>query len=117
MQIVIYAKGLTLESDLKHHIEKRLHFALNWAKYHVSRVSVRLSDLNGPKGGLDKSCHIQLSAPGLGTVVIKDTESSFMTAIDRAADRIGHTLSRKLGRKHPRHSTKSLSPALENAGL
>lgn len=106
MQIVIYAKGLNLSSELKGHIEKRISFALNWARYQMLRVSVRLDDINGPKGGLDKSCQIQISGPGIPPVVVKDTESSIRTAIDKAADRIGHTLSRKLGRKRPQRNPR-----------
>ena len=98
MQIVIQARGFALTSGLREHIERRIGFALDWAKYHVRRVSVRLSDLNGPRGGEDKRCHIQVAMPGGADVVIEDTESDLYVAIDRAADRAGRTLARRVER-------------------
>ena len=41
-------------------------------------VAVRLSDINGPKGGLDKHCHLQLRLRGLPDIVVKDTEAICM---------------------------------------
>ena len=98
MQIVIQARGFALTSGLREHVERRIGFALDWAKYHVRRVSVRLSDLNGPRGGEDKRCHIQVAMPGGADVLIEDTESDLYVAIDRAADRAGRTLARRVER-------------------
>lgn len=99
MQIVIQARGFALTTGLREHIERRIRFALDWAKYHVRKVSVRLSDLNGPRGGEDKRCHIQVAIPGGADVVIEDTEADLYVAIDRAADRTRRTLARRVERQ------------------
>jgi putative sigma-54 modulation protein len=99
MQIVIQARGFALTAGLREHIERRIRFALDWATYHVRKVSVRLSDLNGPRGGEDKRCHIQVAIPGGTDVVIEDTEADLYVAIDRAADRAGRTLARRVDRQ------------------
>lgn len=99
MKIFVQARGFNLTDDLRQHVERRLRFALDWAHYHVTKVSVRLSDLNGPRGGEDKRCQIQVSAAGAAEVVIEDTEVDLYIAIDRAADRAGRTLARQLGRQ------------------
>jgi putative sigma-54 modulation protein len=98
MQIVIQARGFALTTGLREHIERRIRFALDWAKCHVRKVHVRLSDLNGPRGGEDKRCHIQVAIPGGENVVIEDTEADLYIAIDRAADRAGRTLARRVER-------------------
>jgi putative sigma-54 modulation protein len=56
MRIVIQARSFGLTAGLLQHVERRICFALDWAKVH--KISVRLSDLNGPRGGTDKRCHI-----------------------------------------------------------
>ena len=99
MQIVIQARGFPLTTVLREHIERRIRFSLDWAKYHVRKVSVRLSDLNGPRGGEDKRCYIQVTIPGGADVVIEDTEADLYVAIDRAADRAGRTLARRVERQ------------------
>lgn len=98
MQINIQARGFELTDDLREHIERRLQFALGWANDHLRQVSVHLSDENGPRGGKDKRCRIQIGFPGAPSVVIEDTEADVYVAIDRAADRTGRSVARRLER-------------------
>ena len=60
---------------------------------------MRLSDINGPRGGADKRCHLQVVLKGLPDVVIEDTEADLYVAIDRATDRAGRTVVRKIDRQ------------------
>lgn len=99
MKITIQAKGLELTDGLREHVERRLSFALDRADYHIDRVSVRLSDENGPRGGEDKRCQVRVHLAGAAPVLVEDTEPDLVLAIDRAADRTGHTLARQLGRQ------------------
>ena len=36
---------------------------------------MRLSDINGPRGGADKRCHLQVVLAGLPDVVVEDIEA------------------------------------------
>jgi putative sigma-54 modulation protein len=99
MQIVIQARGFDLSPGLREHIERRLRFALDRTHYHVRRVSVGLSDLNGPRGGEDKCCRVQVAMAGAADVVIQDIESDLYVAIDRAVDRAGRTLARRVAQQ------------------
>jgi len=60
---------------------------------------VRLSDVNGPRGGVDKCCRIQIILKGLPDVVIEDVEADLYVAIDRATERAGRTVVRKVDRR------------------
>jgi ribosomal subunit interface protein len=99
MQIDIQARNFSLTNALRGHVERRLGFALSSRNDQIQRVMVRLSDINGPRGGEDKCCHIQVVLPQLSDVVIEDTEVDMYTAIDRAADRAGRTVGRRLARQ------------------
>ena len=103
MQIVIQSRGFKLTTGLREHVERRVHFAFDWARNHVRKVSVYLSDINGPRGGEDKRCHIQIAVPGVADVVIEDTEADLYAAIDRATDRAGRTLTRRVVRQREHH--------------
>ena len=98
MRIDIQARGFELTEGLRQHTERRLQFAIDWASDEVTTVKVRFSDINGPRGGNDKCCTIQIPIAGQRDVFIKDTEADLYVAIDRAADRVERTLSRKLER-------------------
>lgn len=99
MQIDIQARNFSLTEALQVHIERRLRFALTCCEDHIQRVVIRLSDINGPRGGADKRCNLQVVLAGLPDVVIEDTEADLYVAIDRAADRAGRTVIRKIDRQ------------------
>ena len=105
MKVDIHTSGFPLTEALKQHAERRLQFALSWADGHVRRSAIRLSDENGPRGGNDKRCQIQVTASGhehASIIVIEEVQSDLYVAIDRAADRAGRTLARKLQRDRQR---------------
>ena len=99
MQIDIQARDFSLTDALRSHAERRLRFALSCCDDHIQRIAMRLSDINGPRGGADKRCHLRVVLDGLPDVVIEDIEADLYVAIDRATDRAGRTLLRKIGRQ------------------
>jgi len=107
MKTEIQARNFKLTEGLNAHINRRLGFALSNSDDYIQQVIVRLSDINGPRGGEDKCCHIQVVLPGLPDVVIEDTESDLYVAIDRAADRAGRTVNRRIARQ--RDNSRSFS--------
>ena len=107
MQIEIQARNFSLTEALRGHIQRRLGFALSTRYEHIKRILVRLSDINGPRGGNDKCCLIQVVLPGQADVVIEDTESNLYVAIDRAADRVSRTVTRRLGRLRDKGRSRS----------
>lgn len=107
MQINIQARNFSLTNALRGHVERRLGFALSTKHIHIQRVLVRLSDINGPRGGADKCCHIQVILPHLPDVVIEETEEDLYAAIDRAAGRAGRTVRRRLTRQRDRSRSTS----------
>ena len=99
MQINIQARQFSLTDALRDHAVRRLRFALTCCNDHIQRIVMRLSDINGPRGGSDKRCHIQIVLAGLPDVIIEDTESDMYVAIDRATDRASRTVVRKIDRQ------------------
>jgi putative sigma-54 modulation protein len=106
MRIDIQARGFDLTQGLREHAERRLQFALAWADKDVRSVSIRLSDVNGPRGGNDKRCQIKIPLVGGPDVVIEDAEADLYVAIDRAAERTERTLARRLGRLREHRRTR-----------
>ena len=98
MQINIQARDFSLTKALRSHVERRIGFALSTRYDRIGRIQVRLFDINGPRGGNDKCCRLQVVMPGQADVVIADTQADLYAAIDRAADRAGRVVSRRLAR-------------------
>ena len=99
MQVDIQARNFTLTNAIRSYVQRRLSFALNSRDMHIQRIMVRLSDINGPKGGEDKCCHIQVVLPKMADVVIKDIGSDLYAAIDKAVDRASINVNRRLSKQ------------------
>ena len=99
MQIDIQARDFPLTDALRSHAERRLRFALTCFDDHTQRVAMQLSVINGPRSGKDKRCYLQVMLAGLSEVIIEDIEADLYVAIDRAVDRAGRTVARKLDRQ------------------
>jgi ribosomal subunit interface protein len=115
MHIDIQARHFTLTDALRSHAEHRLRLALTCCDDHIQRIVIRLSDINGPRGGVDKHCHIQVVLAGLPDVIIEDTEADMYVAINRAADRAGRTLVRRVNRQQTLKKHGSPLPLLYEA--
>lgn len=96
MQIEIQAVSFKLTEGLRNHAERRLRFAFGSTSSKVRGVVMRLADENGPRGGVDKRCSIRAIVSGIAPVVVEQRETDLYVAIDRAADRAGRAVSRKL---------------------
>ena len=113
MEVSMLAKDFTFSPALKGHVERRAHSALSRIRHKVSRIAVRLSDLNGPRGGRDKACLVSIIMPGHPEIVVRDVKEDMYAAIDSAIKRAAHralrlmTRSRVLGRDS---LPKTLSP-------
>ena len=92
-----------LTEALQSYIERRLHFSLGRFGGRVGRVRVRITDVNGPRGGPDKSCHISAELlPSGMTLLQQATDANLYAAIGRATEGIGRSFARALGRNRER---------------
>jgi ribosome-associated translation inhibitor RaiA len=76
-----------------------MSFILGNIGHPVLNVDVKLSDINGPKGGVDKKCQVSIQLKGLANVVVTDTQGDMYYAIDRACSRALRTIRRRLSQK------------------
>jgi hypothetical protein len=73
---------------------RRLRFVLRRLTWLVPRARVRLSDVNGPRGGVDKQCRVELRTDSAGTVVVTAVARDWQAALDTALARSARTLVR-----------------------
>jgi len=102
MRIDIQARRIPLPGRLRRQTERRIRAALTRFDESIMRVSLWLSDVNGPRGGNDKICQVQIVMPGKPDVLIEETRDNFYAAINRALDRAGQSVVRRLERNRRR---------------
>ncbi len=98
MEIEIRAMGMSVTEGMRAHVERRLAFALDRFREKVARVTVRVADVNGPRGGPDKTCRVDAALRTGHRVHIDERHLDAYAAIDRAAHRLGQTVGRRLVR-------------------
>jgi CBS domain-containing protein len=65
----------------------------------IERITVRLSDANGPKGGRDQVCQIKVVLSGLPSIVVEERRSAFQRAVDAAIDSAAIAVQRSVQRR------------------
>jgi hypothetical protein len=79
---------------LKDFAEARVRFAMRRLTWLVPRATVQIADVNGPRGGVDKRCRIQLSTDAHGTIVVTSMARDWRAALDSALARSARVLLR-----------------------
>lgn len=98
MKSTIITKGIETSQVLREYIIERVDMALDHVYDSIHFVTVRISDLNGPKGGIDKRCKIHFKLSGLPAIVVSEVSASIDGAIDGATQRLAKVVDRLMSR-------------------
>lgn len=80
----IFTRGTRIDDDQRADLRRRLGRKLGKFARAVERVSVRVRDVNGPRGGVDKACAIKVVLVGLPSVVVEEQHRVLRDACDAA---------------------------------
>jgi ribosome-associated translation inhibitor RaiA len=94
MQIDIHVRTDN-PADLRSYIERRVNSVLSRFAGGLGAVTLRVRDVNGPQGSVDKLCEIRVQILPSGIFIMQETrDENLYASIDSAADRLGRSLSR-----------------------
>ena len=85
-------------TDLRDMTERRVRFVLRRLGWLVPRAEVQMSDVNGPRGGIDKRCQVELRTDGAGSVVVASVAGDWRAALNKALAKAARFLMRALRR-------------------
>jgi len=112
MRIDVRTKHIELTEKLRTYAERRVHFALSRLAPEIASVTVRIEDVNGPRGGADKHVSFTVRGPRIGDVQIEETNLDVFAGVDLVADRAARNVTRALQRR--RH-VRSVEHAVRRA--
>jgi putative sigma-54 modulation protein len=101
MNLQIRSEGFRMTGPLHDFVQDRLQFALGRFKSLKAQIWVRLSDDNGPRGGIDKCCRFEVRIPGMRPLLIDERDKDLYVAIGRGTHRIERRIARMLSRRQP----------------
>jgi len=113
MQIEIWGREVKVSERLREYIERRVRFALERLAMPIRKVHVQLRDLNGPRGGVDKSCQVRIALAPAATLVVEHRSSSAYAAIDSALKKAAMSIVRRIQRKQERIRTRTATSRIE----
>jgi len=96
MQLNVVGHHVNVTDGIATHAQTRFEAALGQHDRWIQHVTVRLEDLNGPKGGLDKRCHASIRLKAGADIEVEERQSDIYAAINLAADRAKVAVGRKV---------------------
>jgi ribosome-associated translation inhibitor RaiA len=111
MRVLVVGDRIRVRQDLRELVTRRLYFALGRFSPEIERVTARVGDVNGPRGGVDKRCRIVVKLKGLDCVTSDVHADDFEAAVAAATDRIGRSVARALERRRDRKRKPQVSMA------
>lgn len=99
MFVSIADRAHLLSREARQAAENRLLSALERFDSRIGRVSLVVSDENGPRGGVDKACRITVRFDRSDEVIISDRDSSLIGCLSRAAHRAAWAVGKAIERK------------------
>ena len=89
---VIFESPDPQAAELRTMTERRVRQTLKRLAWLAPRVRVHLSDVNGPRGGIDKRCQVEVMSTMSGPVVITSMARDWRSALQSALSRAARTL-------------------------
>lgn len=94
---IILIDGSIKTSEAQHdYIMDKVGAAAARLKEVSCTIDVRILDLNGPKGGIDKQCSIVVTPPGQATLRVEEQAADYYAAVDAAAATLKKALAKAL---------------------
>jgi len=92
-------KNLAGTEKLSAYLNSFISEELSRFSHQITRVEVHLSDVNGPKDGLnDKRCLIEVRLEGMKPIAVSNNANTHEQAIEGAIEKIKTSLDSMLGR-------------------
>lgn len=98
----IRVDGIQLDEDDRAYIRRRLGEKLGKYARTIERVTVRVRDVNGPRGGVDIVCRVKVVLSGLPSVLVEQQAAELQPALTRAFTGAETAVRRTLQRRRTR---------------
>lgn len=99
MKIDITMQQSCSDNKISCQVARRVRFALTRFRLAIRIVTVRITDINGPKGGIDTRCVVSVKMASVGEVVVQDEGENIFSTLNYCLSRAERTISRRLERR------------------
>ena len=100
MKLEIRGLNVEVTDSLRTYAQRRLGFALDRFAERIRTVRLKLGDINGSRGGVDKCCQLAISLAHSSPITLESRASTVQGAVDRIANKVRRLVERRFVRKH-----------------
>jgi putative sigma-54 modulation protein len=98
MRMRITGSNVSISPALKTYTERRLMSAIENTSPPFKDAEVRLSDINGTRGGVDIECGMRVVLRHAGVVFVRASGGDAYSTVDKAATRLRVAMTRRIAR-------------------
>ena len=98
MKINVQSRGFKLSKSLYRRVNAKLRRILHRYGDQITHADVMLQDVNGPKGGEDMKCLINIRVSKSKSIVVQETAADLYDAVNTCAQRVTRTIERHFDR-------------------
>lgn len=98
MQMTIQSRGQNLTESIREHIEHRIFAALDQHEHRIQGVEVLVSDVNGPRGGIDQVCRVVVRLTNGMTLRHERRGIDLYANVSLAADKVKRRVGRQIAK-------------------
>jgi ribosome-associated translation inhibitor RaiA len=99
MKIDVQARGFSLTDALRNAVHRETDRLVQGLRRPIIRISVRLFDVNGLRGGPDKGCLVHVHFADGISIVGSDVESDLYNSVSAAFDKVLRSAHARLARR------------------
>ncbi len=99
MQVRLITRHFNRSQLLVAHVQARVAQALSRFQQNVRDVEIRISDINGPRGGTDIACLAHVRFVRGGNVIVESVASSAESGIAQLVNRLAQKVRRTFNRR------------------
>lgn len=99
MNISVQVRNDELSEQVRERFASIFQTNLRRFQSRIHRVLVTLGDVNGPKGGVDKRCSVEVRLLGAPSVRLEQRSENFGRAVFQSARRLSHAVARLIRRQ------------------
>jgi putative sigma-54 modulation protein len=99
VKIDITMQQTCADNKISCQIARRVRLALSRFSTAIRIITVRITDINGPKGGVDMRCVVAVKLAKAGEVIVQGQGKNTFSALNYCLPRVSRTITRSLERR------------------
>ncbi len=107
--------GAAPDEDQREYVGRKLGMKLGKFASSIERVTVRVTDVNGPRGGIDQRCRVKVVLSGLPSVVVERRHATTEAAVDTALRATEESVRRVVRRRRMKPLRRRTSKTVRKA--